>query len=370
MEHTGMARMFKNMEDTGLTGFLEASKQAKSTAGGPEGYVETTPEIEVQVDNVERIEQEESSNQIEKETATNKGATVMSEINWVTYFLQKIDPADKGKGVLPYLDRPNPVEEHYLLVIQDIRERAECQLQIYDQWHKFRTGYRLNKIQSLKLVEEYAKTEDKLLPWAETDKVSELLQRRDLIWYKLVDLHLREAGAEHWKNFHKDKPSANQDIMAIRLLEDESETTRKRVNLFQARADLPVTYNEQSADRVASLDITSFLTWEEFKAQIAKLTNPPLDRQTDKDKEHHGTESFAGEQVDEIYRDVMTVEDREADEDQPQMSPTHSGSSFGASGHFNVHDEDQEDYMSSYSSAGPSLSLSPSFNLGPVQFQM
>ncbi|KZV21968.1 hypothetical protein F511_42352 [Dorcoceras hygrometricum] len=37
----------------------------------------------------------------------------------------------------------------------------------------------------------------------------------DLIWYNLVDLHLREAVFEHWKNFHKDKPSANQDIMAI-----------------------------------------------------------------------------------------------------------------------------------------------------------
>ncbi|KZV55034.1 hypothetical protein F511_31516 [Dorcoceras hygrometricum] len=42
-----------------------------------------------------------------------------------------------------------------------------------------------------------------------------LLQRRDLIWYKLVELHLREAVAQRCKNFHKDKPSANQDIMAI-----------------------------------------------------------------------------------------------------------------------------------------------------------
>ncbi|KZV28122.1 hypothetical protein F511_29600 [Dorcoceras hygrometricum] len=69
----------------------------------------------------------------------------------------------------------------------------------------------------MKLV--VAKTKNKFLPWVETDKVSELLQKRDLIRYKLVEFHLREAVAEHWKNFHKDKPSANQDIMAIRTLE-------------------------------------------------------------------------------------------------------------------------------------------------------
>ncbi|KZV35569.1 hypothetical protein F511_28411 [Dorcoceras hygrometricum] len=141
------------------------------------------------------------------------------EINWVTYFLPKIDPADKGKRVLPYLDRPNPVEEHYLLVIQDIRDKAECQLQVYDQWHRFRNDYRLSKILSLKTVEDFVKAENKLFSWGKTKKVSELLQIRDLVWYNLVELHMREVVAEHWKEFHKDKPSANQDFMEIFLLE-------------------------------------------------------------------------------------------------------------------------------------------------------
>ncbi|KZV45071.1 flagellar associated protein [Dorcoceras hygrometricum] len=230
--------------------------QAKSTAGGPEGHIGTTYEIEEWVDNVERIEKEESSNRIEKETATNEGAIVMRsgpeqpaqesqtytgksvyapieirEINWVTYFLPKIDPADKGK-------------EFYLILI--------------DQIHK-------------------------------------LLKIRDLVWYKLVELHMREVVVEHWKEFHKDKPSYNQDLMAIRLLEAELAQTRKSINLFQAKAGLPVTYNERSAYRVASSDITPCLTWEEFKSQISKLTNPPSDRQMDQDKEHQDKESSEGE---------------------------------------------------------------------------
>ncbi|KZV24404.1 hypothetical protein F511_21921 [Dorcoceras hygrometricum] len=85
-----------------------------------------------------------------------------------------------------------------------------------------------------------------------------------------------------------------------RLLEAELAQTRKSINLFQARSGLPVTYNEQSSDLVAFSDITPCLTWEMFKAQIAKLTNPPPDRQTDQDKEHQDTESCEGKQVDEI----------------------------------------------------------------------
>ncbi|KZV44268.1 hypothetical protein F511_10387 [Dorcoceras hygrometricum] len=195
MEHTGMAKMFKTLEETGLKGFLEsqtcpiheipAEVDKESTAGGPEDTIEMTPEVKKQADEnsnaAEQEERVESENKTEKEgrdaqqSMTYTGKSVYDPIEiwvikWVTHFLPKIDPTDKGKGVLPYLDRSNPIEEHYLLVFQDIRDRAKCQLQIFDQWHKFCTGYRLNKIPSMKVVEEFEKTENKLFPRAETDK--------------------------------------------------------------------------------------------------------------------------------------------------------------------------------------------------------
>ncbi|KZV55542.1 uridine-cytidine kinase C-like [Dorcoceras hygrometricum] len=133
-----------------------ASEQ-QSNADGPQALPKEPEKAGVEKPKKKKEKRHESAQQAQQsQTYTGKSfypPIEIREINWVTYFLPKIDPADKGKGVLPYLDRPNLVEEHYLLVIQDIRDRAECQLQIYDQWHKFRTGYRLSKIPSMKLVD-------------------------------------------------------------------------------------------------------------------------------------------------------------------------------------------------------------------------
>ncbi|KZV39706.1 hypothetical protein F511_26708 [Dorcoceras hygrometricum] len=195
---------------------------------------------------------------------------------------------------------------------------------------KFRTGYRLSKITSMKLVEEFAKMENKLLPWAKMDKVSELLQTRDLIWYNMVELHLREAVAEHWKNFHKDKPSANQDIMAI--------------------------------------------------PQRAQPTHSTPDERTDREPESQNPEPTMEGHIEEVDRTVENVEESEVEqpapeeEDQPQKSPTHFSSSYGSSARFTIHNEDSVDSMGPYSSfsVDPSLSLSPSLNLGhiPSNLQM
>ncbi|KZV51684.1 hypothetical protein F511_30097 [Dorcoceras hygrometricum] len=162
-----------------------------STTGGPEATMATPPELEKQAgdgsNTPEHEERMECENQTEKESQEGnasivaQGEQVDSTADvWkgagnreVTHFLPKIDPADKGKGALSYLDRPNAVEKHYLLVIQDIRERSECQLRVFDQWHRFITGYRLYKIPSMKFVQEFAKTENRLFSWAEKDKVPE-----------------------------------------------------------------------------------------------------------------------------------------------------------------------------------------------------
>ncbi|KZV35768.1 hypothetical protein F511_33266 [Dorcoceras hygrometricum] len=109
---------------------LETHTSDEFTDDGPEGREETAPEQENKL-------MDESSNQIEKETATHDrdimvrfgpeppaqqsmtytGLGIFDPveirmINWATHFLPKIDPAAKGKGVLEAIARPNPVEEH------------------------------------------------------------------------------------------------------------------------------------------------------------------------------------------------------------------------------------------------------------------
>ncbi|KZV25523.1 hypothetical protein F511_26673, partial [Dorcoceras hygrometricum] len=133
--------------------------------------------------------------------------------------------------------------------------------------------------------------EDILISWAETEKVSELFQRRISF---MVEQHMRRVVAEHWKNFHKDKSSAHRDIMAIRMLEAELAKTRKSISLFQAKSGLPIAFHERSTDRVASLEIIRL----ENKAQFVQLTNSTSDEQPDQGKEHQAPEQTVGAAVD------------------------------------------------------------------------
>ncbi|KZV56154.1 MiaB-like tRNA modifying enzyme [Dorcoceras hygrometricum] len=61
----------------GATRSQPLGEQEKSTAGGPGGHVETIPENEGRIYEVEQVEHEESSNQTEKESATNAGSIVV-----------------------------------------------------------------------------------------------------------------------------------------------------------------------------------------------------------------------------------------------------------------------------------------------------
>ncbi|KZV38515.1 hypothetical protein F511_37634 [Dorcoceras hygrometricum] len=54
-----------------------------------------------------------------------------------------------------------------------------------------------------------AKLEDEFLLWAETDRVSELMQRRLLVQFRLYEKQLQEAVDKHRAEFDKAAPSAN-----------------------------------------------------------------------------------------------------------------------------------------------------------------
>ncbi|KZV24407.1 hypothetical protein F511_21924 [Dorcoceras hygrometricum] len=178
MEQTGMAWMFKTLENTGLKRFLAASSSVYESV-----VVEFFANVKVITGTIVSFVAKRKL-ALTKETFAKafglptEGMTRFLDIPSHTVVeMRGSYPTDKGKGVLPYLDRPNPVEEHYLLVIQDIRDKVECQIQVYDQWHR------------------------------------------------LVELHMREVVSEPWKEFHKEKSSANQDLMEIRLVRPDALNT-------------------------------------------------------------------------------------------------------------------------------------------------
>ncbi|KZV19905.1 hypothetical protein F511_18087 [Dorcoceras hygrometricum] len=65
---------------------------------------------------------------------------MIREINWATHFLPTIDPADKGKGLLEVISRPNTVEEHCQLVFNSAWEVVSNTMADLYEWIHFRTA--------------------------------------------------------------------------------------------------------------------------------------------------------------------------------------------------------------------------------------
>ncbi|KZV29236.1 pentatricopeptide repeat 5 [Dorcoceras hygrometricum] len=118
-------------------------------------------------------------------------------INWATHFLPKIDLAAKGKEVMEEFARPNPVEEHCLLVIQSAWEVMSSKMSSFDEWARFRTKVRLNSIKSMTLIE------------------------MEVVGAMLYEKQLQEAVVKNRAEFDKAAPYANYDNMCIWFSEKE-----------------------------------------------------------------------------------------------------------------------------------------------------
>ncbi|KZV55774.1 filament-like plant protein [Dorcoceras hygrometricum] len=85
-----------------------------SAAADQEEHVEYTDKMEIEaVDKEQYIVVRSDPKHTAQQLVTSSGKIVhalvqIKEINWVTHFLPKIDPAAKGKELLQYLDRPTP----------------------------------------------------------------------------------------------------------------------------------------------------------------------------------------------------------------------------------------------------------------------
>ncbi|KZV40561.1 hypothetical protein F511_35330 [Dorcoceras hygrometricum] len=113
------------------------------------------------------------------------------EINSATHFLPKIDPASKGKEILESYAFPNLVEFHCLLVLNSAYEDVSNKMSEYDKWAHFRTEVRLNTVTSMSSIAKLAKIEDQFMFLDETELVSDLLERRMLVLYKLYEIEKR-----------------------------------------------------------------------------------------------------------------------------------------------------------------------------------
>ncbi|KZV31906.1 hypothetical protein F511_24635 [Dorcoceras hygrometricum] len=248
------------------------------------------------------------------------------EIKWATHFLPKIDLAAKGKGMLEVFDQTNPVEEHCQLVLKTAWEDVSNKMVDYDEWVQFCTA------------------------------------RRSLVLYKLFEMEVQKRVDENRAKFKPAEPSINYDYMCIRFLCRELKEIVKQHRTLRSLAG--ANSAQPAQPKVLALE---FSTQEEQKQAAARRS------------------AQQAEQVEEIVRNVETVEEREAEvehqapakeqigyvdgqqvleqptpeeEDQRQKSPTHSGTSYGSSVHFSIHNEDSVDSLGPYPSSNSSPSLS------------
>ncbi|KZV19833.1 hypothetical protein F511_33587 [Dorcoceras hygrometricum] len=90
--------------------------------------------------------------------------------------------AESNPGPAPEI--PAEAEDVSTTAVLDgnVETTESAEEQAVDKEHsivRFRTGYRLNKVTSMKLVEEFAKIEDILLSWAETEKMVRYTAHRE-----------------------------------------------------------------------------------------------------------------------------------------------------------------------------------------------
>ncbi|KZV38904.1 phospholipid-transporting ATPase 1-like [Dorcoceras hygrometricum] len=201
---------------------LETQADDESTASGPEATMETTPEVEKQADDGfvtdDQEEGVECGNQTDMEPIINEGTVVVRSGPEQPAQQSFTFAAAKGKWMLDAFPRPNPVEEHCQLVIKTAWEDVSSKMADYDKWVHFGTAVRLNTVSSF---ESLTKIEEQFLFWAETERVSELFERRSLVLYKLYEMEVQKRVKEHRANFKPAESSVNYDYMCIRFLSRE-----------------------------------------------------------------------------------------------------------------------------------------------------
>ncbi|KZV16224.1 hypothetical protein F511_11129 [Dorcoceras hygrometricum] len=275
-------------------------EQEKFTGGCPKGEI---TEIVEWVDKRDRIGQDENGSQIEKEADTNDRVLVVRygfespahqpitytvqgifepiqirEINWSMYFLPKIAPEAKGKGTLEVVTRPNPVEEHCQLVLNSAWEAVSNTLADFE-WIRFRTAVKLWDISSF---EDLTRIEDKFLVLAETKEVSDLLQHRSLLMYKLYEAErmgraeLLRAMQEEARASREVGPPKKATKKSKAPSSTETEVHRERQkksasSLERSRAQIPPTATPEE-----TTDPTPVVTIPEASSSRRRSGRPPL----------------------------------------------------------------------------------------------
>ncbi|KZV25033.1 hypothetical protein F511_27957 [Dorcoceras hygrometricum] len=299
MEHAGMVRMFKTLEDTGLRGFLEALTTAPEEfpdeqilqGWGVDNFVDNLDlydptekyEPNNQNVNVDRPYQivptegegtntddekrdhgsqdpttldvnlsEQGKGEVNLDDGQNNDARTEHERQPESDYISDAShqrPANspqKPDDVVPIQvaqehGNPEMVEDYCTRLIMTAREKVSSRLAIFEEWVHFRLEVRLKDFfcfQSMIDIEEQQ------LKWAENEDITELSERRSLILYKLLETELEKLYLAHLANFKTNVVSAHRDFECIRRLHQELRLTAAAHRHHRGLVGLPFTTPE------------------------------------------------------------------------------------------------------------------------------
>ncbi|KZV42319.1 pollen-specific leucine-rich repeat extensin-like protein 2 [Dorcoceras hygrometricum] len=335
IEHTGMTRMFKSLEDTGLKGFLKGTPfvfensiteffvNAKVIAGTivstacnqklviTEDMFSTTFKLPTEgIIGLEDITKETIVEMSSRFSATDvpfkepsKKREIQTEYRFCTTLLQK--------GTLA----PATAEEEH----SQIGKYAEQTLNDYD-WQNTIT--------------------------AETEDIKELVQRRSLLSYKLYELEVQKIFNENLAHFTNNVPSARHDFLCLRFLHKEFRHITSKHRDQRALTGLPTTVPNGLIIRATPVQSPllafEFSSLADQEQGAARTTIQQIVQQINENSAMTSPEHLALENEPQIEQQTnqaqpTTVDDQQTleqqtpeDKDQSQTYSS-SGSSWGLS---------------------------------------
>ncbi|KZV40580.1 hypothetical protein F511_35668 [Dorcoceras hygrometricum] len=183
------------------------------------------------------------------------------------------------------------------------------------------------RIRDVSSFESLAQIEEQLLLWGETERVSQLFERRPLIMYKLYGMEVKKSVDEHLENFKPTEPSVNYDYMCIRFLTPKASKAGDAV----IADTLQITLTPSTQPRVPALEFSTQDEQEQAAARKADQTDEQIktvDQVVEQEKDK------ANEQLG--FLDGKQEQPVPEKEDDPQHSPVHS-SSRSSSFHPSMH---------------------------------
>ncbi|KZV23433.1 hypothetical protein F511_42046 [Dorcoceras hygrometricum] len=305
MEHTGMARMFKILEDTRFKGLFEASGSMKERCLSslkmlrePNKNKEMKMEYLLLHDIVAKAPYAKAGSFDMVTTEKFDLMVVITaglKVNWAHVLFQTL-----------------------VSMVNTLSKQSQgFAVQVSVLLQNLVKAYLGDLVKLTRKVEPTVGKKNK-----KTEKVCQAGKK-----LKVVASTIVEAGSQAAPARSKSGTGSDEDLRPLSRLKKGGAQRKQIVYSSESEAFVsvpPVLITKKhrtkrtKKDRVASLEIIPGLTWEEYKDQLVQPIHSTPDKRTDQEQEHQHPEPTTEGQIEEIARTAENLEESEAKHQAPE----------------------------------------------------